>query len=279
MQERIGIIGGEGELPALARQDVIDQGKAPFLFEISGITPLSLSQLFQGKEKKTMGLFQLGKLIRTCHKEKIKKLLFVGRVKHKNLYSLKWWKADFSALRMFLSVRDWRADTILSALAEYLSNRGVTVENSLIYLSDYLAPEGLLSDVQPSKSQWEDIIFGFEIAKELSRVDVGQTVLVKRKAIVALEAMEGTDKCIMRAGDLAGKGCVLVKVAKPSQDNRFDVPVVGLRTVKKMAQAGVEVLAVEAKKTLIIDPEIYNFAKSKNIAIVSIQDPKALLTT
>ncbi len=275
-KEIIGIIGGEGELPVLARSGVIERGSDPYLFSIAGITPAHLDDLFNVDRKSQLGLFQLGKLVRICKKKGIKKILFIGRIQHKSLYSLKWWKADFNTLRLLLSLSDWRADTVLGSIANYLGKQGILVESSVYYLKDYLAPEGVLSGIQPTKDQWEDIIFGFGIAKELSRVDAGQTVLVKKKVIVALEGMEGTDKCIERAGKLAGSGCVLIKVAKPSQDERFDVPVIGMRTLEKMKLAAVSTVAIEAHKTLVIEPHIYKYAKDNKIAIVAIKTPAIL---
>jgi len=163
-------------------------------------------------------------------------------------------------------------DGILSTVAKELLKEGIEIVSSTIYLPELLAPEGCLTKRRPSKEEEEDIKFGWKMAKEIGRLDIGQCVVVKRKTIIAVEAIEGTDETIIRGGKLAKEKAVVVKVSKPMQDLRFDLPTVGLNTVKVMDKVKASVLAIEAGKTIIFDKEdMISFANKKGISIVSIK--------
>jgi len=160
---------------------------------------------------------------------------------------------DAQKRSLFDALKDRKADTIFSAVADRLKEHGLELVNSTFLLKEYLAPKGTLTKRAPTLHELDDIAFGTTIAKEMGGIDVGQTVVVKDKAIVAIEAMEGTDRTIMRGGAIAQNGAVVVKMSKPNQDLRFDVPVVGPRTIKAMMKSKAKCLGVEAGKTLIID--------------------------
>ena len=177
-----------------------------------------------------------------------------GQVKQDNLFNPAV-KLDEEFQALSDALRDRKADTIFAAVAERLKHEGMTLLDSTFLLKKYLAPRGTLTKRGPTQSELSDIEFGLAIAKQMGAIDVGQTVVVKEKAIVAIEAMEGTDRAIVRGGKIARVGAVVVKTSKPKQDSRFDVPVIGPRTIQTMASVKAACLAIEAGKTLIIDRE------------------------
>jgi len=161
-------------------------------------------------------------------------------------------------------------DDILRAVARELEREGITVVSSTTYLPELLAPPGCLTKRRPSKDETEDIGFGWMVAKQLGGLDIGHCVVVRRRTVLAVEAIEGTDKTIARGGELAKEGAVVVKVSKPNQDLRFDLPAVGLNTIEVMSRVKASVLAIEAGKTLIFDrEEMIGLANKKGIAVVS----------
>jgi len=161
-------------------------------------------------------------------------------------------------------------DQILRAVARELEKEGITVVSSTAYLPELLAPSGCLTKRRPTKEEGDDIEFGLMVAKELGRLDIGHCVVVRRKAVLAVEAVEGTDRTIQRGGELAKEGAVAVKVSKPDQDLRFDLPAVGVHTIEVMASVHAAALAIEAGKTIIFDKkEMIQLADSNYIAIVS----------
>ena len=182
-------------------------------------------------------------------------------------------KPDLKGLSLMSKLAVFHDDGILRAVAKELKQQGIDIVSSTICVPELLAPEGCLTKRRPTKGEREDIPFGWQIAKELGRLDIGQCVVVRRKTVLALEAIEGTDETIRRGGRLAGEKAVIIKVSKPNQDMRFDVPTVGLKTLEVMAEVKASVLAVEAGKTLMFDkPSMIQYADSKGISIVSYAD-------
>jgi DUF1009 family protein len=163
-------------------------------------------------------------------------------------------------------------DDILRAVADELAKEGIEIVSSILYLPDLVAQPGCLTRKKPSRAEQEDIRFGWKVAKELGRLDIGQCVVVRRKTVLALEAMEGTNETILRGGSLGKEKAVVVKVSKPKQDLRFDVPAVGVDTVRTMARVKASVLAVEAAKTLIFDKiEMITYADESGISIIALE--------
>jgi DUF1009 family protein len=190
-----------------------------------------------------------------------------GQVKHTKLFSV---KPDFKAIALLARLKSKTADSILSAVCDEFKKDGIEFLPSDIYLSDFIAKKGNLTKIKPTKEQNEDIGFGAKIAKEIAKLDIGQTVCIKDKSIIAVEAMEGTDECIKRAGKITDKFTV-VKVARPNQNMRFDIPVIGLKTVETLKESKVSVLAVESGKTLILEiDEVLKKADENKICIVGI---------
>ncbi len=248
----IGLIAGNREFPFLFARAAKDQGYKVVAAAVIGDTsPL----LFAFVDK--MQYFKVGelkKLFAYFRVHGVTEVIMAGQVNPDNLFnpSVKL-DAEFQSLHDAL--RDRKTDTIFGAVADRLAAEGMTLLDSTFLLKKYLAPQGTLTKRGPTTSELADIEFGLTIAKLMGGIDIGQTVVVKEKAIVAIEAMEGTDRAIERGGIIAHGGAVVVKTSKPKQDSRFDVPVVGPRTIETMIRVKASCLAIEAGKTLIIDRE------------------------
>lgn len=264
----IALLAGEGSMPEKVMEGIHASGRRVLLLALQGVTAPYL--ITQADEHVVLYITELGKAIKTCLKHRVKELIMVGRVHHKNIFSISLLKLDWTAFCFWLKQRDKRADTLLNNLSLLFSSHGITLMSSVKYLKKYLAKEGVLTQKTPSPKEWSDIEFGMHLAKEMGRLDIGQTVVVKNGAVVAVEAMEGTDLCIERAGSIAGDNCVVVKMAKPNQDMRFDVPVVGLNTIEKLIKIKAKVLAIEADKTVIIDDDVIELANKHGISVVSV---------
>jgi len=215
-------------------------------------------------------LSEFGRMFEIFRQEGIKSVMMAGQVSPGRLFSRE--VEDDPVLRDFLrAIKDKKAETIFGAVAGRLQESGIELLDSTLLIQEYLPKKGSLTENEPDFSAWEDIYFGFELAKEIAFLDIGQTVAVKSKAIVAVEALEGTDNLIRRAGSLSRGGFTLVKVSKPMQDKRFDIPVVGLNTVKNLIRSRARCLAIEAGKTLFIDrEESVALARRKGLAIVAV---------
>ena len=206
------------------------------------------------------GAPKLGRFIRLFRREKAFRAILAGSVKKSDMYGrfrIIRNLPDLTTLRLwFCRVPDKRTDSILCAVADVMAEHGILMENCVKYCMDSMAPEGVLTRSQPSASQLRDIEFGWFVAKEMGRLDIGQSIAVKEQEVIAVEAIEGTDRMIERAGGLCGHGgWVLIKVSKPDQDMRFDVPTVGPDTIENLKAHGARMLVIEANKTFIIDRE------------------------
>ncbi len=265
----VALIAGEGLMPLRAIQELRSAGKKILLVAVKGITP---ENLVEKVDQVVWGsVTQLGKARALCLKLQIKEAVMVGRIRHENVFGLSLFKMDWVTLRAFISLKDLRANTICRKIIEVFQNKGISFIDTTQLLKKYLAKKGVLTSHKPSKKVLEDIDFGTSIVKELGRHDIGQCVVIKNKSIVAVEAMEGTDQCLQRAGDIAGKGCVVVKLAKPEQDTRFDVPTIGKNTIEKLIKIQAAAMAVESEKTLIIEDGVIELASQNNISIVAIE--------
>jgi DUF1009 family protein len=212
---------------------------------------------------------ELKKLFEYFQGNSVEEVIMAGQVNQDNLFNPAV-KLDEEFQVLSDALRDRRADTIFTAVADRLNKEGMTLLDSTFLLKKYLAPRGTLTKRGPSESELKDIDFGLNIAKLTGAIDIGQTVVVKEKAIVAIEAMEGTDRAIVRGGAIARMGAVVIKTSKPAQDNRFDVPVIGPRTIQTMVSVKAACLAIEAGKTLIIDREkTVSLANQAGICLVA----------
>jgi DUF1009 family protein len=249
MPKKIGLIAGKGKFPLLFAQAAQRRGLEVVAVAHRGETDPALEPLSHQCQWISVG--QLGKLIRVFKQAGVTQAVMAGGVSRGRLF--RDFRPDFRALNLVRRVGAGHDDRLLRGLAAELEKEGITIVSPLLYLEDMLAQPGRLSRRQPTSEELQDIDYGFTIAKELGRLDLGQCVVVRRQVVTALEAIEGTDDTIRRGGRLAGPGAVVVKVCKPGQDLRFDLPAVGQGTIAAMREVEASVLAVEAGKTLIFD--------------------------
>lgn len=262
----IGLIAGNRQFPFLFARAARDQGYHVVAAGIVGDTSPFL--YFSVDKFQYFKVGELKKLFEYFRKSSVTQVIMAGQVSQDNLFNPAV-KLDEEFQVLSDALRDRKADTIFVAVADRLGTEGMTLLDSTFLLKKYLAPRGTLTKRGPTESELKDIEFGLTIAKLMGGIDIGQTVVVKEKAIVAIEAMEGTDRAIARGGQIA-RGAVVVKTSKPGQDNRFDVPVIGPRTIKTMARVKAACLAVEAGKTLIIDREkTVSLANQAGICLVA----------
>lgn len=218
----------------------------------------------------SIGVAKLGKIFDTLKKEGVTELTMLGKVTKEILFKgLSF--PDLKTLGVLKRLRNRKDDTIMLAIVDELEREGFSVVDQTVYLKPFMPKVGILSKRKPTEEQWDDICFGFELAKHMGGLDIGQTVVVKHKAAMAIEAIEGTDKCILRGGELGRGESVVVKTEKPNQDVRFDVPAVGLKTLQSMIDSGCNVLAVEAEKTIFVQQEeVLQMANRHNIVICAV---------
>jgi DUF1009 family protein len=218
-----------------------------------------------------MSLGQLGKLIKTFKSEGVNRAIMAGQVKHKQIFSSI--VPDLKMIQLLASLATKNTDSLIGGVARLLENEGIQLMDSTSFLRPLLPEPGVLTRRKPSENEQADLDYGYKIARELGRLDLGQSVVVSDGACIALEAMEGTDAVMERAASLAGGRMLrVVKLAKPNQDLRFDVPVIGLATVRLMARLKVSALAIEARKTLMIDREdLIRKADEAEITIVAVE--------
>jgi DUF1009 family protein len=209
---------------------------------------------------------QLAKIIRTFKAAGVRRAVMAGGISRGRLF--REFRPDFRALQVVRRAGPGQDDRLLREVAAELEQEGITIVPSTLFLEQLLAPPGPLGRRAPTPEEFADIDFGAQVAREVGRLDLGQCVVVRRRVVVALEAIEGTDEAIRRGGRLAGPGVVVVKVSKPHQDLRFDVPAVGLETIRTMQEVKAAVLALEAGKTLIFDrPAMLQAADQARIAV------------
>jgi DUF1009 family protein len=263
--ERLGIIAGGGKFPLMAAASAKKLGFHVVAAAHQGDTDPSLADLVDKIEWVKLG--QLGKIISLFKKEGVRKALMAGSISKSNMFGRT--MPDLKGIALISRLAILHDDGILRAVAAEFLKDGIEIVSSTQYLPELLSAKGCLTMKRPDKEQDEDIRIGWKVAKELGRLDVGQCVVIKKRTVLALEAIDGTSETIARGGKIAGKGAVVIKVSKPDQDMRFDVPSVGLETIKIMAGVNASVLAVEAGKTLLFDKdEMIESADKAGIAIV-----------
>lgn len=264
----LGLIAGNGKFPILFAREARAKNMKVVAAAIRGDTSFFLR--FFVEQMIWVGPGELRRLFCYFKQQNIHNVVMAGQVNPKNLFDERL-KLDEEFQKLFAALKDRKADTIFRAVADQLKFEGMNLLDSTIFLTDYLAPKGTLTHRGPTLGELADIEFGKTMARAMGAMDVGQTVVVKEKAIVAIEAMEGTDRTILRGGAVAKQGTVVVKTAKPKQDNRFDVPVIGPRTIQSMIKAGAGCLAIEAGKTLLIDrARCVRLADQSKICIIAV---------
>lgn len=278
----LGLLAGWGRFPLVVTQKAQTMGTRVFCVGITHEADPQLANLADGFA--WAGVAKLGRIIRKFKQAGCTKIVMCGKI-HKYRFLYAPWGLfslipDARCVRFWYrrQMRDRKDDTLLLAMIEEFKEDGLEFGSALDFYPDLLAPEGVLTRRQPTKNEQADISFGWELAREMGRLDVGQSVCVKEKSVLAIEAVEGTDAAIKRAGDLCPSGgFTVVKVAKPQQDMRFDVPTIGLFTIDNVIQAGATTLAIEAGKTIILDREaVIEMADRYGVSIVAWREAQAL---
>jgi DUF1009 family protein len=262
--DKIGLIAGGGTLPVEFVRSVKKQGDQIVVFALNDMASPELDE--EADTVHWLGTKQYAKFVLLLLKERIRKIAFVGKVDKSVIYREN--ELDKTSLEALKGVRNKKDYSILEEATRRLNQLGVEVIDGIKYLSHLLPEKGLLGKIAPGGRIEEDVKFGYETAKKLAGMDIGQTVIVKDKAIVAVEAMEGTDPTIDRAGAIAGKGCVMVKVSRPNQDMRWDVPTVGPETMSRLVNNGFSAVAIESGKMFLVEREKFlNMADENGIVV------------
>jgi len=272
---RIGIIAGNGKFPFLALQGARDLGHEVTVIAIKeeAFPDLEASARKVDAVLHWVSLGQLGKCIKLLKAAGVSQAVMAGQVRHVKIFS--GIIPDLTLLSVLRRLKARNTDALISAVADVMKDEGIDLLDSTLFLAPLLATEGVLGERMPDERERADIEFGYRMADAIAALDIGQTIAVKHKAVVAVEAMEGTDEVIGRAGHLAGPGVCVIKVAKPNQDMRFDVPVIGIATIQAMRVAGATALSIDAGKTLVLEGEhVLASANDASIAIVGRRAPK-----
>jgi UDP-2,3-diacylglucosamine hydrolase len=273
---RIGLLAGAGRFPIAFAEAARNQGISVFGVGVAGMASEELHNVCDYFTTTSLGRF--GRTIRLFKSARIDRIVMAGKVDKTVLFHPYRWirhLPDFRAIHMMLRYarENRKDDTLMLALIREFERDNLVFDTPLIYCPELLVKHGFLTRRKPTPAQWKDIRFGWEIAKELGRLDIGQTVIVNDMAVIALEAIEGTDAAIRRAGTLCRRGgFTVVKVAKPQQDMRFDVPTIGVETLQTMREAGGRVLAIESEMTIMLDQhEVIELADRLGITIVALK--------
>jgi len=266
--DRIGLIAGSGRFPIFVAEAAKANNVALIAIALESESEKKIEDIADKTYWVRIG--EAKKIIDTLKSENIRYAIMAGKVNKSTLIKNAL-RLDEEAKRVLKNIMDKKDDTILSAIANRLKDFNIELMDSTLFLKEMMPSRGALTKRKPDKRELEDIDFGFKIAKDMGSLDIGQSVIVKDKAVISVEAIEGTDAAIRRAGELAGKGAVVVKVSKPKQDMRFDVPVVGLHTIDSLKAAKASVLAIEADKVLVLDKEsVIREAEKAGLSIVAV---------
>lgn len=266
---RIGLIAGEGMLPVIWAEAAEKRG---IQVVTVGITPATEDDLLRRYSARyhAIGVGELDRIITALKDEGISEAVMMGKVQKVQMFQ--GMKMDGRLLKVLASLQARNDDAILLALVKELASEGISFLEQTVYMDEFVAREGnLIPEIEVSPELLADMQYGFKMAKEIGRLDIGQTVVVKGTAVIAVEAIEGTDQTILRSGALT-KGAVVAKVSKPAQDFRFDIPTVGLTTMQNLVQVGARGLVVEADKTFFIQQaEVLQLARENGIAVIAMR--------
>lgn len=264
---KYGLIAGNGRFPFLVLEGARAQGVEMVVAAIKEEAAPEIER--QASRVEWVGVGHLGGLLRFFKREQVTHAIMAGQVKHHQIFRLNA-LPDLRMVRMLARLSTKNTDSLIGAVADELAREGITLVDSTKFLQPLLAGEGVLTRRSPTKEERADIDYGLHIAREIARLDLGQTIAVKDRAVVAIEAMEGTDAVITRAGEITiGRPFVVIKVAKPNQDLRFDVPVIGVPTVETMKRAGATAVHITSDKTLLFDKdELISLADKYKLSVI-----------
>ena len=266
---RIGIIAGNGRFPFLALQGARSLGHDVTVVAVKEEAFPELEQAARDADASfhPVSLGHLGKCIKILKQDGVTQAVMAGQVRHSRIFS--GIVPDLTLLSVLRRLTARNTDSLIAAVADVMRENGIELLDSTVFLGPLVAAEGVLTARSPTDEERSDFAFAYPVADTIAGLDVGQTIVVKNRAVIAVEGMEGTDEVIERAGRLAGRGTCIVKVAKPNQDMRFDVPVVGVATIQVMQAVGATALSIDAGRTLVIDGErVFSAANQASIAIV-----------
>lgn len=265
---KIGLIAGSGQLPIEFAKSVYKSGQDLYICAIKSSANKEIEKFGKtfwfsfGESQKIIDMFK---------ENDVKKLVMLGKIEHSSIL-FHFYKLDKRAREFLSKIKDKRAKSILYGIIRELETEGFEFIDPTPYLEHLVVEEGVIGNIKPDSQILEDIKFGMHIAKEVAQLDIGQTVVVKDKVVVAVEGLEGTDKCILRSKELCGEGSVICKAARKNQDMRYDVPVVGLKTLESLRKIGAKALAIEASKTYLLDRETFiKKADDYGIAVVGVK--------
>jgi DUF1009 family protein len=266
----VGLIAGYGELPGLVARSARAKGYRLVLAALQSLAPEAIEKHADISEWFNVG--KVGGVIKFLKKNDVEGVIFAGKVPKTVLY-LGGVRPDLRTMSMLFKLRDRNDESIIQLINDEFEKEGFNILYMKDFIPELFTPVGKLAGKGPSKKQLKDIGFGFRVAKEIGRLDIGQTVVVKDGAVMAVEAIEGTDDAIRRGGKLAGGGAVVVKVSRPGQDMRYDVPVVGIGTVEAMARTNAEVLALEAGKSILLERDKFvRKAEEAGISVMGVTE-------
>lgn len=267
LENKQGLIAGDGSLPVKMAQYAKDNGFDVVCISLSNDNVKELKKYCSKVYSCHPG--EINRIEKILKEEEIKQATFLGKVPKSVL--LKLYKFDSRAIDLLKSIKRLNDDEVMLLIVREFEKAGITVLDQTIFIKNLMIPAGVLGRNKPTQAQIEDVNYGFWLAKEMGGVDVGQSVVIKDKMIMAVEAIEGTDACIKRGAKLAKNDAVVVKVSKPKQDKRFDIPAIGLRTLKTMKRYKANLIAVEANETIIVDQEnVIKYADKNNMVIMAV---------
>jgi len=268
MNQTLGLITGNGLLPAVVLKEAKRTGYRVAICAIQGETDPSIASLADAIHWIRLG--QLGRILKFFKAQGVREAMMAGKITKTNLFRGDI-QPDLEMIKVLAKTKNHSDDSLLGGIADHLNAKGIKLLDSTAFLTeDALPQKGILTSRKPSQKELADIEYGWKLAKEIGRLDIGQTVVVKDQAVLAVEAIEGTDQAILRGGALGNGGATVVKVAKPVQDMRFDVPTIGMGTLEAMIKTKARVLVFEAGKTIILERKrLIEKANEERIAIVA----------
>lgn len=267
LEQKQGLVAGDGLLPVKMAQQAKENGFDVVAISLSDDNYKQLKKYCSKVYSFCPG--EVEKIEKVLMEEEIKQLTFLGKVNKTVL--LKRPKFDARAIEFIKKAIRLNDDKVMLMIIEEFEKAGITILDQTLFIKNLMIPSGVLGKLQPTQEQIDDVNYGYWLAKESGKLDIGQSVVIKDKMIMAVEAIEGTDKCIKRGCQIAKKNARIIKVAKPAQDKRFDIPAIGMRTLRTMKKYKADLIAVEAGETIIVDQdEVIEFANKNNIVIMAV---------
>ncbi len=267
LENKQGLLAGDGILPVEMARHAKENGFEVVCVSLANDNLKELKKYCSKVYSCHPG--EMTKIEKIFTEEEIKQVTFLGKVHKRVLLQLH--KFDSRAIEILKTVKRLNDDEVMLLIVKEFEKHNITVLDQTIFIKNLMIPSGVLGKIKPTENQLADVNYGFWLAKEMGKVDVGQSVVIKDKMIMAVEAIEGTDMCIRRGAKLAKKKAVVVKVSKPFQDKRFDIPAIGLRTLKTMKRYKADLIAVEANETIIVDQEsVVKFADKNGIVVMAV---------